>query len=77
MLRRHTAPLLVLVLAARHGRRVQSQEAAHRAADAPAAAQHDGPRPPAPPEPVVEPAPVTVPPEPTVESFHALEQVAR
>jgi peptidoglycan-associated lipoprotein len=69
MLRRHTAPLLVLVLAA-------LVTAAACGPKKPPIARPTPPpppsttasRPPAPPEPVVEPAPVTVPPEPTVES---------
>lgn len=69
MLRRHTAPLLVLALvslvAAGACKKNKTPIARPTPPPPPSTATE---RPPAPPEPVVEPAPVTVPPEPTVES---------
>jgi peptidoglycan-associated lipoprotein len=70
MLRRHIAPLLLLVLVVSLGLAAcaKKKPPIARATPPPPSSGAPSGTPPAPPEPVVEPPPVSVPPEPNVES---------
>jgi peptidoglycan-associated lipoprotein len=68
MLRRHTAPLLVLTLVASVVFGACGGKKPPIARPTPPPPGTADARPPAPPEPVVEPPPLSVPPEPSVES---------